>query len=97
MRLRNSWDFPADTRPGAEGRGSASIGEDGRASAVPAAGPASSCDALREAEHAALLRELAKTHWNISRTARALGISRNTLYRKMHKHGIVLAGVELGR
>jgi len=86
-----------DTRPGADGRGSASFAEDGRASAAPPGTPASSCDALREAEHAALLRELAKTHWNISRTARALGISRNTLYRKMHKHGIVLAGVELGR
>ena len=47
-------------------------------------------DALREAEHAALLRELEKMHWNISRTAGALGISRNTLYRKIHKHGILL-------
>ena len=45
--------------------------------------------ALREAECAALRRELERRHWNISRTASALGISRNTLYRKMHKHGIV--------
>jgi transcriptional regulator of acetoin/glycerol metabolism len=52
---------------------------------------------LREAEHAALLRELARTHWNISRTARALGISRNTLYRKIHKHRIVLSGVAPGQ
>ena len=29
--------------------------------------------------------------WNVSRTAHALNISRNTLYRKMHKHGIVLS------
>lgn len=46
--------------------------------------------ALREAECAALLRELERMHWNISRTAQALGVSRNTLYRKMHKHHIVL-------
>jgi len=38
----------------------------------------------------ALLRELERMHWNISRTAQALGISRNTLYRKIHKHNIVL-------
>jgi sigma-54 dependent transcriptional regulator, acetoin dehydrogenase operon transcriptional activator AcoR len=46
--------------------------------------------ALREAECAALLRELERMRWNISRTAQSLGISRNTLYRKMHKHHIVL-------
>jgi transcriptional regulator of acetoin/glycerol metabolism len=46
--------------------------------------------ALRDAECAALLRELERMHWNISRTAQALGISRNTLYRKIHKHTIVL-------
>ena len=46
--------------------------------------------ALRQAECAALLRELERMHWNISRTAQALGVSRNTLYRKMHKHHIVL-------
>jgi transcriptional regulator of acetoin/glycerol metabolism len=45
---------------------------------------------LRTAERDALLRELERMHWNVSRTADALGISRNTLYRKMHKHGIVL-------
>ena len=46
--------------------------------------------ALRDAECAALLRELERMHWNISSTAQALGISRNTLYRKIHKHNIVL-------
>ena len=45
--------------------------------------------ALRQAECTALKRELERMRWNISRTALALGISRNTLYRKMHKHGIV--------
>jgi sigma-54 dependent transcriptional regulator, acetoin dehydrogenase operon transcriptional activator AcoR len=46
--------------------------------------------ALREAECAALLRELERMRWNISRTAQTLGISRNTLYRKIHKHRIML-------
>jgi transcriptional regulator of acetoin/glycerol metabolism len=59
----------------------------GNASRVPMALPSA---ALREAECAALLRELERMHWNISRTAQALGISRNTLYRKIHKHNIVL-------
>ena len=45
---------------------------------------------LREAECAALLRELERMRWNISRTAQTLGISRNTLYRKIHKHRILL-------
>ncbi len=55
-----------------------------------AAAPNLPSAALREAECAALLRELERMHWNISRTAQALGISRNTLYRKIHKHSIVL-------
>ncbi len=58
----------------------------------PAAAAAESLPsaALREAECAALLRELERMRWNISRTADALGISRNTLYRKIHKHRILL-------
>jgi transcriptional regulator of acetoin/glycerol metabolism len=64
----------------------------GAAGNVEAAGTALNLPsaALRDAECAALLRELERMHWNISRTAQALGISRNTLYRKIHKHNIVL-------
>jgi sigma-54 dependent transcriptional regulator, acetoin dehydrogenase operon transcriptional activator AcoR len=58
------------------------------AAAPPSDGSPSA--ALREAECAALLRELERMRWNISRTADALGISRNTLYRKIHKHRILL-------
>jgi transcriptional regulator of acetoin/glycerol metabolism len=61
----------------------------GGADTVPAP-PNLPSAALRDAECAALLRELERMHWNISRTAQALGISRNTLYRKIHKHNIVL-------
>ena len=62
------------------------------AAAVTAAAQAESppSAALREAECAALLRELERMRWNISRTAQTLGISRNTLYRKIHKHRILL-------
>jgi sigma-54 dependent transcriptional regulator, acetoin dehydrogenase operon transcriptional activator AcoR len=57
---------------------------------VAAVAESSPSAALREAECAALLRELERMRWNISRTAQTLGISRNTLYRKIHKHRILL-------
>jgi transcriptional regulator of acetoin/glycerol metabolism len=44
--------------------------------------------ALQAAERTALLHALAQKGGNITRTAEALGLSRNTLYRKIHKHGI---------
>jgi len=75
----------------------APTGEQERLNAPTSHGSPATSDALREAEHAALLRELEKAHWNISRTARTLGISRNTLYRKIHKHGIELAAVHVDR
>jgi transcriptional regulator of acetoin/glycerol metabolism len=43
---------------------------------------------LDTAEHATLLRELERNRWNITHTADALGVSRNTLYRKIRKHQI---------
>ncbi|HEV7777156.1 MAG TPA: sigma-54-dependent Fis family transcriptional regulator [Luteibacter sp.] len=45
---------------------------------------------LRTAERDILLRELDRLQWNVKSTAAALGMSRNTLYRKLHKHGIEL-------
>ena len=60
------------------------------ADAANAAAEGSPSAALREAECAALLHELERMRWNISRTAQMLGISRNTLYRKIHKHRILL-------
>lgn len=43
---------------------------------------------LDRAERDTLLCELDKHGWNITHTAQTLGMSRNTLYRKLHKHGI---------
>ncbi|WP_434766845.1 sigma-54-dependent Fis family transcriptional regulator [Pseudomonas triticicola] len=43
---------------------------------------------LDDAERLALLNALEQTRWHMTRTAEQLGISRNTLYRKLRKHGI---------
>ncbi|MET0123672.1 MAG: helix-turn-helix domain-containing protein [Candidatus Thiodiazotropha sp. 6PLUC9] len=40
------------------------------------------------AERDALLGELEEMHWNISRVAKKLDLSRNTLYRRMKRFGI---------
>ena len=45
-------------------------------------------NALAVAERDALLHELEETHWNISRVAKKLGLSRNTLYRRMKRYEI---------
>ncbi len=73
-----------DTEP----RPAPSSGGPGHEAVLAAEGAPSA--ALRDAECAALLRELERMRWNISRTAQELGISRNTLYRKIHKHRILL-------
>lgn len=64
---------------------------------APGSGPAAAQaggnegpDPLRTAERDALMHELERMHWNISRTAHLLGVSRNTLYRKIRKHQIIL-------
>jgi sigma-54 dependent transcriptional regulator, acetoin dehydrogenase operon transcriptional activator AcoR len=48
---------------------------------------------LASAERRALLEVMQAEGWNMSRVAAALGISRNTLYRKIKRHGIGLARV----
>jgi transcriptional regulator of acetoin/glycerol metabolism len=50
--------------------------------------PAAQEDALGRAEREAVLHALERCHWNITRTARYLSMSRNNLYRKLKKHGI---------
>lgn len=40
------------------------------------------------AERQTLLAVLERHRWNITSTAQFLGVSRNTIYRKMKKHGI---------
>jgi transcriptional regulator of acetoin/glycerol metabolism len=43
---------------------------------------------LEDAERLALLNVLEQTRWHMTHTAQQLGVSRNTLYRKLRKHGI---------
>jgi DNA-binding NtrC family response regulator len=43
---------------------------------------------LEAAERAALIATIEMNRWNMSNTATQLGISRNTLYRKIKRHGI---------
>ncbi|WP_223544428.1 sigma-54-dependent Fis family transcriptional regulator [Pseudomonas sp. A-B-19] len=43
---------------------------------------------LEDAERLALLAALEQTRWHMTHTAEQLGVSRNTLYRKLRKHGI---------
>ncbi|WP_435100333.1 sigma-54-dependent Fis family transcriptional regulator [Arhodomonas sp. AD133] len=57
-------------------------------STEPAAPASPSASPLECAERDTLLRELERQRWNVTRTATELGVSRNTLYRKMRRHGI---------
>jgi transcriptional regulator of acetoin/glycerol metabolism len=50
--------------------------------------PDSSEHPLEDAERIALLKTLEQTRWHMTHTAEQLGVSRNTLYRKLRKHGI---------
>ena len=43
---------------------------------------------LDDAERLALLAALEQQRWHMTHTAEQLGVSRNTLYRKLRKHGI---------
>ncbi len=43
---------------------------------------------LEGAERLALLNVLEQTRWHMTQTAQQLGVSRNTLYRKLRKHAI---------
>ena len=60
------------------------------AASLPAP-PAACVDADADADDAArreLLRQLRAAHWNISAAARAMGLARMTLYRRMQRWGI---------
>jgi sigma-54 dependent transcriptional regulator, acetoin dehydrogenase operon transcriptional activator AcoR len=50
-----------------------------------------SVNPLKAAERAALVRVIAECHGNMTRVAAQLGMSRNTLYRRMKRHAIPLA------
>ncbi|NBF03276.1 GAF domain-containing protein [Pseudomonas sp. Fl5BN2] len=57
---------------------------------MPVSGPVEAIPErpLEDAERAALLVALEQQRWHMTHTAEQLGVSRNTLYRKLRKHGI---------
>jgi transcriptional regulator of acetoin/glycerol metabolism len=53
-------------------------------------------NALSGAEREALRRMLELCHWNVSEAAARLYISRRTMYRKIHRHGLLRNAQNLG-
>ncbi len=61
--------------------------------------PAGDCDGgsvLSDAERNALRRTLEMCQWNVSAAAARLQISRRTIYRKIHRHGLLRHAHNLG-
>lgn len=59
---------------------------------APATANASVAAPLADAEREALLATLEQLRWHLTHVASHLGISRNTLYRKLRRHGITRVG-----
>ncbi len=68
----------------------------GTAMPAPQALPAGRKELRQTAERAALLRVIDVNRGNMSRAAADLGVSRNTLYRKMKRHGIAPGACRTG-
>ncbi|WP_165665049.1 sigma-54-dependent Fis family transcriptional regulator [Metapseudomonas otitidis] len=66
----------------------ADLPRDIREQAAPVTRAEAPANPLGDAERAALLGALESQRWHMTRTAEQLGISRNTLYRKLRKHAI---------
>jgi transcriptional regulator of acetoin/glycerol metabolism len=70
--------------PGTAAAPAAPVRADDTPAAAVAAAP-SNLNPLQSAERDALLSELRRHRWNIAGLARELGVSRNTIYRKMKR------------
>src|SRR6185312_15439578 len=83
-------DLPREIREPAQGAAPAAVAPVASASAAPAENePLETCaNPLAAAERSALLRVIEKCRGNMTHAAEHLGVSRNTLYRKMKTHGI---------
>jgi transcriptional regulator of acetoin/glycerol metabolism len=64
------------------------------ATGAPASSPAPAFEAmrLREVEGQLVRTAMQKAKGNVSRAARALGLSRSALYRRLERHGLTTAG-----
>jgi transcriptional regulator of acetoin/glycerol metabolism len=92
--------LPANPLAGAPVLANAATAKESRApedSAAPvardraAARRASEANTLAHTERDALLEAIRSSQGNLVRAARALGVSRNTLYRKLRRHRIVVS------
>ena len=83
-------DLPREIRELGHGAPAAAVAPVASASAVPGESePLETCaNPLAAAERSALLRVIEKCRGNMTHAAEHLGVSRNTLYRKMKTHGI---------
>jgi len=64
-----------------------------QAQAQPVAEALSMESPLEDAERLVLLAALEQQRWHMTHTAEQLGVSRNTLYRKLRRHGIARASL----
>jgi len=64
---------------------------------VEAGADADADDVLGDAECEALQKTLNACHWNVSEAAMRLHVSRKTMYRKMHRHGLVRQASDVRR
>jgi transcriptional regulator of acetoin/glycerol metabolism len=62
--------------------------------ASPDAAPAAKLNPIQANERQVLLQMLEQHRWNVSNVAKALDVSRNTLYRKLHKLHIEISAPE---
>lgn len=67
----------------------------GRPAAVPAVTPVDDRPAP-QGERNLIRATLERYHWRIAATAASLGVSRNTLYRKMHRYGLMAGEADRG-
>lgn len=75
-------DLPAEIRQRARG--------ESRPALAPSLAPGEAPASFERAERTVLLQAIEQNRWVLSRVAVQLGISRNTLYRKLHAHRIPL-------
>jgi len=104
--LRNVLDFARAVCSGGcivpedlpDGLAGAAVAGDAPPTSVPLARPASAWQSPGEhpPEAVLLLQYLRAAQWNVSAVARQLGLSRMTLYRRMHRFGIVSPNQQSG-
>jgi transcriptional regulator of acetoin/glycerol metabolism len=84
-------DLPREIREAESNNGTGSTSSLMQGSISGGAESSAPVNPLKAAERAALVRVIAECHGNMTRVAAQLGMSRNTLYRRMKRHAIPLA------